>query len=96
MLTNLSKLIICSLGAISFSGNAMACDERDRETARPVYEVYEVAPARPHIVRFSTEVNYSCTVEYRQTTECRTTRYEERSYLPERPMRSIRYAYIDP
>lgn len=91
MFGTLLKFIICSVGALVFAPALIACDEQAS------YVIYEV-PARPCHVRSSTETSYSSTVEYRQVTQYyRTTNYEvTRSYSPERPMRNIRYAYIDP
>ena len=96
MLKKLIKSIICSLGISLSACSAVAGDCETRYVA-PTYLVYQVPVEQPQPICSTTRNYYSCTVEYRQTTEyTRTTRCEERAYLTERPMRHIRYAYLDP
>jgi hypothetical protein len=96
MLKQVIKSIIFSLG-ISFSACTAVAGDCETRYAAPTYVVYQVPVERPQPICSTTRDYYSCTVEYRQTTEyTRTTRREERTYLTEPPVRHIRYAYVDP
>src|SRR5436305_2052092 len=78
MLTNLAKIIICSLGTLCIAASAVACDQAGGE--RPTYVVYQVQTEQPESRYSTSRTYYSCAVEYRQVTEySRTTRSEERS-----------------
>jgi|SRR6266480_749515 len=96
MLKNVIKFIIYSLGVSLSACSAVAGDCETRYVA-PTYVVYQVPVEQPQPICSTTRDYYSCTVEYRQTTEyTRTTRCEERAYPVERPIRHVRYTYVDP
>ena len=96
MLKNVIKSIIFSLGISFFASCAVAGDCETRYVA-PTYVVYQVPVEQPQPICSTTRDYYSCTVEYRQTTEyTRTTRSEDGTYLVERPIQRVRYTYVDP
>ena len=96
MLTKFIKSIIYSLG-ISFSACSAVAGDCETRYVCPTSVVYQVPVERSQPICSTTRDYYSCTVEYRQTTEyTRTTRCEERTYLVERPTQHVRYTYVDP
>jgi len=96
MLTKVIKSIICSLGISFFASCAVAGDCETRYVC-PTSVVYQVPVQQPSAICSTTRDYYTCTVEYRQTTEyMRTTRCEDRTYLVERPIQHVRYTYVDP